>query len=306
MSRPLPVLAAVLACAALASAARAEDPVRHTLPVHEVWKVGETSTAKGGQTTTQKVTVKGEDGSEMPGSRDVEDRVEYEMVTKVLEVDDKGRPTRWQAHFVSWSRKVGDETDASLSGVTVEVTGRGSARAVKVVGSAKTPSDSAAGWLEQQLGPRAGEREERREALVPTKPVVVGESWEVEPAKLVAIFSNPNQRYAPEKSTGKVTLVSVQDGIGELRFEASLQSAALQTPMGPMDWAEGGALVVDTRFTRAIDPARHESRNATKARLSGKAAPPGVSVEVDIRSDLDVTVQAGGALPAEKPADAPK
>jgi hypothetical protein len=300
MSRRLAFLSVVLASAA--SAARAEEPARHTLSIHDVWKAGDVATAKGSQKTTQKISVKGEDGSPRPGSREGEDVVEFEVVSKVLEVDAKGRPTKSQLHFASWSRKAGEETDASLSGANAEVTGLGSARAVKVVDAPTPPSTGAAGWLEQQFGARAGEREERREALVPEKPVAVGESWDVDSAKLVAMFSNPNQKYLPEKSTGKVTLVSVEGGLAELRFEATLQSAALNTPMGPMDWSEGGTMVVDARFTRPIDPARHEARGSTNVRLSGKAAPPGTSVEVDIRSEQTGSMKPGGEMPEPTPA----
>jgi hypothetical protein len=295
-------LLAALVLAAGARPARAEEAT-HAIPALSTWKVGDVATRTGSEKKAETVKVKLPDGTEGPGSRATTSEVAYEVAVKVLEVDAKAQPVKALLHFASWTRTVDGKPDGSLAGAFVDVAGAGAARTVKARAPA-APSPEAVEWLTSTFGAPAAENEAKRAALFPSKPVAVGETWELPPATLVSMFQEEGSplTYDATKAKGTMTLVSVKDGLAEMRFQATVPSTGLQTPGGSFSWTEGGALAVDFTFSKPLDPSRHESADRGEVRFAGVAT-MGVTVDIDVGVTHSGTAKAGGTVP--EPAAAP-
>jgi hypothetical protein len=124
----------------------AEPPVKHAISVRERWKAGDVFTRTGEETETVKIKVLA-DGQ--PVSDRTQDRqVSYHTVGKVLEADEAGHATKTVLYFVAWSQAGRGAQDGSLSGVLVEVAGRGAARANRILSPDAQVSEAAQRWLD--------------------------------------------------------------------------------------------------------------------------------------------------------------
>jgi hypothetical protein len=289
--------------ALLARPVLAEDAKTYTIPAHETWKVGDVLSKHEVDKKSQKRNVKDPQGNPIPGAAaDESESTTYDAVLKVLEVDGEGRFTHAMVFVKSWTHEqTGKPADTSLAGKHVEVTGVGADRKATVVSGAAEVSPKGIEWVADEFGKKSGQKEAKGEILAPGKPVAIGESWSPDTAKLLALFSDeggPN--FVAEGTSATFTLVDVKDGHAEMKLEFVLQSGPMQTPNGPLEWKEGGAVKLTGTGTKALDAGDHTGSNSMTGSFAGVGALGPVTVEIDSTFGNEMTVTAGGEMPATK------
>jgi hypothetical protein len=289
----------LFAAALLAGPAVAEDGKTYTIPAKVTWKVGDVVTRRESEKKTQKLSIKTPDGTEVPPSGETVESTSYEAVMKVLAVDATGELTKAVVFFTSWSTEKGGAEDKSLAGKHVELDGSGANRKVTVLDDGDLSAE-AREWVTNEIGSKSAVREDKMSVLYPAKPVAVGESWDVDPAKIAAALGD-DLTVVPAKSTAKVSLVAVEDGLAKLKMEINLQTANLPTPAGPMEWSEGGAMVISLTTSRAIEAGKHTSDGEGTITFQGKGNMQGADVSMDIKSENSMHVTEGGEIPERKP-----
>jgi hypothetical protein len=113
-------------------------------------------------------------------------------------------------------------------------------------------------------------------AMLPGRPVAVGESWEVDPAPFVKDF-NTRAKTGPRitatgmKVTGKLTKVYKKDGrqFGVLEFELVMPIAAYETPdKMKLDVTKESRITVKAHTDRCIDGTRDEESSQVTSHLN--------------------------------------
>lgn len=290
----LSVSAAVL----LAPRAFAEEKT-YTIPGVETWKVGDVVTKTERETKTQKQVVKDPEGNPLPGqTNEVSEKTSYEVVMKVLEVDAKGAFTKAVLHVKDWKRELNGTADTSLAGKTVELTGAGASRKATVKGEGV--SAQAEEWLRNQFEKSAAQEDAVHALFTPTAPVAIGGSWDVDPAKLVAALGQEEMPFVADKSSGKLTLTGVEGTTASIDIQLRLQAGPATTPMGPMEWADGGVLAIDAKGVKSTDPAVHDGKQTGTSVFKGAGKMSGLTIEIDVKAESESATKTGGEIPAGK------
>jgi hypothetical protein len=293
-----PLLCAIASAWVVGSspAAFAEDPKPVTLPARQTWKAGDVVTTKSSESKTQRQAVKDAAGNPIPGQGgETTDKVEFELVTKVLEADAEGRLTKALVYFKAWSRTIDGKTDTSLTGRHAEITGAGKARAVALLGAAA--EGPVAEWLDGELGKGKAENEEKSAVLLPSGPVTPGSSWDLPMAKVVASMGDGPMKFVAEKSTGKGTLVETTGDVARLKLEMRLQAGPVTTPLGPLPWKKGGVLEITAEGLKSLDASQHVEVGKMNSRFSGVAGSDAFDVEIDVTVENEQTEEPGGEIP---------
>lgn len=291
------ILALSLAALATVSArpVLAEDGKTYTFPAGITWKAGDVATRVDTESMKQKVLV----GGQVVQGGDTPVETKYEAVMSVKEVNEKGEYTKALVYLKTWSKGGAEGADDSLSGAHIEVNGAGASRTAKVLTPGMQPSPAALAWLDEKFGKGSADDDEGSEALLPKNPVAVGDTWEPDLAALRKNFAKNEMKFVDDKCTAKGTLVAVKDGVGELKFDISLQAAGMDTPGGHMEWAEGGAMVLTLVIHRPVDSKSPETQMTMSLKFGGAFGPPGAGAmgNLEVSVDGSMTAKMGGEMP---------
>lgn len=283
----------------LAATALAEQPEKHAITLRETWKVGDayTRTVDETESVRWKVVADGEVRQETAQDR----RVTYHAVGVVLEVDAAGHATKSVLYFVAWSQEGRGARDGSLSGAHVELTGRGNARASRIVASSELVTEAARRWLDERFGtPRRavdlGGRDPD-DVYEPPLPLAVGDTWEPDAAVLAKIASASVPVIA-DKVVAAGKLEAVEDGMARLRVAVRLPLRGLQTSESSplLAWKRGGILETTLHSTRPT-AGGFAGALTRESHLEGVADAQGADVEFDMSVRTEVRVEAGGRMP---------
>ncbi len=299
-----------LAVAALglfaADAALAEPPAKHTITVRERWKAGDVFTRTGDETETVKMKVLAEE--QVVSEKTQDRRTTYNTVGKVFEVDGAGHATKTIVYFVAWSHVGRAGQDGSLSGVHVEVTGRGKARTYRLLTPGAVVSEGARRWLDDRFGKPKGDVEpegkDSDDLLEPAQPLAVGETWVADVAAIAKVLS-ARLPVVADKVTVEGTLESVADGIVKVVVRMKVPLRGLQAGEGSplLEWKQGGTLETAVHATRSMSSG-FEGTQVRESKLEGIADAQGADVDFDLVSRTEVVVKAGGTMPATPAAPA--
>ena len=297
-----PICAATLLTFAIVAAARADDPkpaeAKKTFRVllRERWKVGDVVTRIAKETSTRNVEAKKGDEpvQKLPGS---ERQTSYVTVTKCLEANADGYPTKSLLYLTSWSIEAGPQRDASLTGVHIELTGLGAERTWKILTPDAKPSAVAIDWVDQFYGKKAA-GDATYNDLEPKGEVEVGASWEGESRSIAKRLADRGLPVDVEKSKAVCTLHSVDDGKAHLEVKMSFPTTELKLPGQSFPWKEGGVLELTLDITRPLAAGEFDARMHREQKLAGIAqGDDGVTVTWEDMGQQDIEFKAGGKMP---------
>src|SRR5262245_21771061 len=171
-----------------------------------------------------------------------------------------GTDTKALLHLSSWSVRgsggqMGVLKDEGLAGGHGEDVGHAGERAWEALRPGKDIGERAKAWLEKKLGPTVAEGGDV--ALSPKEPVAPGATWNPDPTDLAKVMGKGSLEIDPAKSSIKVTFVEATPtkagNFGRFTIEMSLATKSLQSPMGAMEWKEGGALTSKGNMNRSLE-----------------------------------------------------
>lgn len=290
-----------------AGPALAEPPVKHAISVRERWKAGDVFTRTGEETETVKIKVLA-DGQSV-SDRTQDRQVSYHTVGKVLEADEAGHATKTVLYFVAWSQAGRGAQDGSLSGVLVEVAGRGAARANRILSPDARVSEAAQRWLDDRYGKPAGAvdpgAKDPEDLYEPGRDVAVGETWTPDAAAIGKAFA-ARLPLVLDKVTTETRLEGVAEGAATVLVSLKLPLRGLQTGESSplLAWKKGGTVEVSMRMTRTAGSA-FEGTLVRESVLEGIADAQGADVDFDMVSRAEIVVRAGGTMPPIPAAPAP-
>jgi hypothetical protein len=289
---------------ALFAARVAADTEKHDLTRRDKWQAGDVRTIAGSEKQAQRVEVKTPDGNVVQ-ENEKKSEVTFVAVQKVLEADAEGRIAKSRAHVKEWKHVEGEETDTSLQGAIVEVTGRGKDRTWKVLAPATATTTAAKAWLDGKYGSKGVDDEVLSKAMMPKAPLGVGDTWTGDVGPLADALS-ANLPVDRTKATVTGTLVGVEGGVAQIRIEAMLPLTGLPMPGGggsPAPFSEGGVFKIVMEGTHPLTGRVAGTTHQANQTLNGVANTSGVNVSVDIRAEQAETATIGGEVP--EPAAAP-
>lgn len=298
---------ACVTLALLGASALAQAPETYDLSRRDRWEAGDTTTAQVTRTESQTLKVTGPDGAVM---QDQQNRATttWTAIQRCVEADAEGRPTKRLVHLPAWKREADGEVDACLAGTTIEVTGRGKGRAWTRRAGTEALSDAARGWLDQGYGPaREDDEEAAWRAMLPGRPVAVGETWAPDAATLVRGMNNLPADLAKSTTQGTLEKVETVDGtrVAHVAFACAFPLTAMPNGM-PATWTRGGTMHI-TATGRLRLEGRLGPRSGTFAlALDGEAEVGGATVSLVVAQGNTSTVTLGGEIPPlPEPAPAP-
>lgn len=290
----------ILALAATASGALAEDTKTYPVRLRDRWKTGDIVTRTGTIVDRQAVTVTLA-GGKVAKEQTTETRTTYVRIEKCLEADPQGHLTKGLVHFARWSHAAGTEKDESLQGVTIEVSGRGEARTWKPVSEGAKPSDGAVAWIGTQPG-LASDDDLGNELMEPKAPVAVGETWAPDKP---AYFAEMAKGLAldPEKSDITLKLEGVAGPKATVLLTLTVASKGLpnKSTGALLPWIEGGTWITSVRWTRTLDGSAGAGSAVGDVSVVGVAqTTSGAKVGYDKSNHQEVTTTSGGEIPTAK------
>lgn len=308
--RPALVLFA-LAFAAV-PVARADDPApaapaaakTYRVLLRDRWKAGDvvTRSAKESASATVEIT---RDGGETEKAPTNERQTSYVVVSKCLEADADGVPTKMIVYLTAWTFEVGPQKDSSLAGLHLELEGKGADRTWKILTPDAAPSDFAKGWIELTFGKKAASDATYAD-LEPRAEVAVGASWDGDGAAIGRRFAARGIAVDVETSKAVGTLAGVEGASARVVAKVSLPTKEFRDPKGQkFPWKEGGVLEFSLDLTRSLAAGEFDARVRREARLSGVAVAEGASISWDEVSTQEYEVSTGGKMPDVPAAKAP-
>ena len=288
-------LPAFVFCAGL-SVARADEPKTYALDVKPAYKVGETWTITVHDQSHNDTKVAGPDGTVVFAS-DETDLVELTEIHQVVAVADDGSLAKEVIYFAKWKRLKGGQSVSDLAGTHLEVTGKGATRAWKLLTPEHALSDETKTWVEKKYG--KDDKPDFGDTMKPSKAIAIGESWDVEPSKVVSAMGN-EMKVDAAKSSVQATLKSVDGDLATVRFVIKLQ--AVSFPAGPgaeMKVLEGGMFEIEAEGRVPLAPtARGDSGGMTMKLQTKAAAPQDTTATLSIEGEMRRTFEVGGEVPA--------
>lgn len=292
-------LSAAVLCLSVAGTAVAEPPVVQGISVRERWKVGDVFTRTGDESETVRMKITAEEKVVSDVTR--ERRTTYNTVGRVVEVDAVGHATRLVLYFVAWNHVGRGGQDGSLAGLRIEVTGRGKARAFRVLTPDVKPSEGAQRWLNDRFGrPREGAELDGKDSddlLEPSRPLAVGETWTPDVAAIAKMLS-ARLPVDTDKVTAEARLEDVAGGLAKVVVRLKVPLRGLEAGEGsPMlAWKQGGTLETTVHSSRSTSNG-FEGTQVRETKLEGIADAQGADVDFDLVSRTEVVVKAGGTMP---------
>ena len=267
--------------------------------------VGDRSFTDFTEKQKQKIKMLTPDGKE---DKDETATVSVRYVDEILAVE-KSKVTKRRVTYERWSRVVGGETDKSLEGKTVLVTGEGEERTVAIEKDEAIVSDGAKSWLESEWHGQK-DQSETDHLLFPKEPIADGGEWKLD-AKAVAkeLFDGAEIDEKASKVAGKLTGVTVENEVHSGKLELSCTLKLTAFPGTSVPFIEGGTVEVKVVDTRSLEPRRQrKTASKTTMALKGKAEQKGEAGEIKIDYELEsVKEETTGDLPPAPPSkDEPK
>lgn len=282
----------------IAVVARADEAKTYDLGVKAVHKVGEILTATTHDESTNDTKVATAEGA-VVFAKNEKEVIDFTATRKILEVDAEGRVTKELIHFSAWKLSKGEVEATDLAGVHVEVSGREAKRSWKLLTpgvTLATISDSTKEWLDKKHGP--DEKGEFFDAIKPSKPVAIGETWEADLAKVVAVMGKEMDLDAG-KSSAKATLVSVEGDLATVHVELKLQVVSF--PAGPgqvLKVIEGGLFeIAGEGHAPLAASARGDGGSMTMKLVTKTEAPQNMTAAIAIEGKMNSSTTIGGEMP---------
>ena len=278
--------------------AHADDAKTYNLDVKPVYKVGEVTTATAHEEGANDTKVTTAEGA-VAFAKDEKELLDYTAIHKVLEIDAEGRITKELIHFSSWKYAKGEPESTELTGVHIEVSGREAKRSWKILTpgvTLATIADTTKAWLDKKFGP--DEKGDFGDAMKPSKPVGIGESWDIDVAKVGAAMGK-EMAFDPAKSSAKATLLSVEGDLATIHIELKLQLASISAgPAGSLKVLEGGMFEIVGEGHAPLAVTARGDGGAMTMKLGTKTeGPQGTTMVLAIEGKQDSSTKSGGEMP---------
>ena len=278
----------------IAVAARADDPKTYDFAVEPVYKVGETKTSTSHDEDVRDQTIVLADGTAQPAQNE-KTIVDFTATHKIIEIDAKGHIAKELIHFSAWKHAKGDEMTSELTGAHLMVTGKGPMRSWKLMTPDLTPSDPAKEWLDKRYG--SDDKGDFEAMVKPSKPVTIGESWNLDIAKLSASLGK-QLVLDTAKSSAKATLDKVDGDLATIRLQMKLQVGSIATPGMTLKVLEGGVLEISGEGFAPLSADARGDGGSSKTKLDMKVElPQGATMKLTTESSQQSTSKTGGEMP---------
>lgn len=302
--RTLRSLSAWALVVATCATAMADEAKAVQLPIRTRWKAGDVATwnYKDHESLTVTQAVEGQEPNvEKHGSETA-----FVAILKCVEADPDGWMTKGLLWFQRWGREGGGSKDEGLTGVHVEMTGKGDARTLKVVTPGKELTPDEQGWLEGNFG-----KENMRDAFEaltePKEPVAVGGTWSTDVEKVASLVVSKRLTVDGSKGTMALKLLSLEGDAARYSFELSLPVTTVTSGKGTFNTEAGSVLTITAESTVGVSPGLSNSKSVKETQMKGSIQPfPGMTVKIEHAKHSEVVVTKGGEMPPVKAADAPK
>ena len=306
-----PVLAVAALAFAAAPAVRADDPApaapaapkTYKVLLRERWKAGDVVTRSARESSSRSVEIHAGGETQKPPTS--ERQTSYVVVTKCLEADADGYPTKMILYLTARSIEVGPEKDSSLSGLHIQLDGKGADRTWKILTPDAAPSDFAKGWFDQTFGKKSASDATNAD-LEPKAEVAVGGTWEGDGVSIGKRLAERGLPVDVEKSKASGTLVGVEGTTAHVEVKMTLPTKEFNHPNGQkLPWKEGGAYEYTVDLVRPLVAGEFDAKVKREIRWAGVAGGDEGTITWD-----DVTTQAyeistGGRMPDVPAAKAP-
>ncbi|MHC5019380.1 MAG: hypothetical protein ACYTGX_04575 [Planctomycetota bacterium] len=296
----------------LAGAAAAQDAKTYALDAKEKYEVGDVYTDVQNETSENHVVASVQ--GQVVHKQDEETTTTYTRVTKVLEVDDKGRETKVLVYFKQFAVKKGGFDDDTLTGKVIEITapagGTASWRHHSGPGNIAT---TAVEWLNGQMSSwrNSIEEEKAERAFKPKQPVQVGGTWTPDLTELMKSIGMPADEKNKPEGTCTLTKVETRDGVelAHITMQAKLPVGGMPGPGGAvLPWSKGGTMAFTHKGTMPTSARLAAGEEESTFSLEGEADMQGALVSLTVKGSEKSTRTLGGEIPElEKiPADQAK
>lgn len=282
------------------SGALAGDAKTYSVHLRDRWKAGDVVTRTGATTERQAVTVTAANGKVVK-DQTTDTQTTFVRVEKCVEADAQGHLVKALVHFLRWSQVAGAKKDESLTGVTLELSGRGGTRTWKAVSDVGKPSAVATAWIGAQPG-LASDDDVGNELMENKTPVAVGQTWVPDRAAYFAELSK-GMALDAEKSEITMKLEAVDGSEATVLMTLAVASKGLpDTSSGTLyPWLEGGTWTFGVRWIRNLDDGVGAGRSTGDVAVLGVIqTPSGAKLRYDKKIHSETTLKPGGEIPAGK------
>jgi hypothetical protein len=222
----LPLVCALLAPALLAGQEKLTIKIRHSTQ-------GDITQHSREQTRKEAVTVTGPDGNVLQEkAQTIKEINKYKE--EVIEKKAGERPAKLKRTYTEATRKTDDElVKQSYHEKTVEIEKKTDGYRFTIDGKELTAAE--AGDLAETFNTKKSKDEELDKLLLPTRPVAVGDQWNIDAAKFLKLLGDDDKLAKSidgekAKATGKLTKAYKKDGrqCGIVEFAFSVPMKALE------------------------------------------------------------------------------
>jgi hypothetical protein len=248
---------------------------------------GESAVVKKKDLTVTIVRVADANGNELFKSNETkEQNTEY---TETILKREAGKPTKWQRVYATdASTKDKDSKNGPLHGLTVIIEKKdGKFEFMNKAGDKLT--DEAEKALAVHFSKKGEEEAEIEKMVLPTDPVMVGDSWKIDVSKIAKLLSKEGLELDAAKSTGKGTLVKAykKDGrqFGVMKFNMTLPLISAGKGKEMLKFNPGANILLNIDFDACIDGASENGTMKTKMFMKGNANVPNAMVTLDVVAD---------------------
>lgn len=265
----------------------------------DVWKAGDVVTTTVAEHDVREYRSVTPEGSTLAvPTQDI--TVAATLLERCVEADPAGAKTRSLVLVRAWSAKDGTNSDGSLEGALLEVTGAGKDRTVRLVSSKQDLSKAATSWMNRRYGGGRADPGASAGYWLPKVAVAIGDTWSAD----LGAFLDANAagtRLDRAKTTSTCALVSVVKGVATMTCDANLVLATFPGAKGakPMAWKSGGTQVVKGTITRTVEGRLVAGTVAFTTALVGETEAGGKTLAIDFKSERKIQETVGGDWPAD-------
>jgi hypothetical protein len=276
---------AAVAALALAAGARGEDA--YTIKLKHAPEVGKTITVKESNSKTQTTKLTDGEGNVLEAAKKTTEAVAEVYTETVLEMGDKAAKKYKRTYEKATRTRDGKAEARSYEGRTLLFEEKDGKYTVTAEGGKPISKED----LDELTYKANDAGAARDEALLPGKPIKVGDSWKVGGKELARAFEKSwDGKMDPDRSsaTGKLVKVYKQDGHPFGVIEMALALA----PTPPPGAKDEKPLVLDMKLT--LDTAIDGSTTAGVLTMSGGLAGKGTFEQKGKKVTADFTVELSG------------
>jgi hypothetical protein len=234
---------------------------------------GETSLHSREKTKAELVTVLGPDGNVAQEKKQTTVTID-KYKEEIIEKPAGKRATKVKRTYSEATKKVDDQTDKrAYAGKTVAIELKGDKYQFTVDGKELTGEE--AGDLPEAFNAKKPSDEELDKTLLPTKPVGVGDSWEIDGKKFAKLFGEEEKitkmlDLDHVKSSGKLLKAYKKDGrqFGVLEYRIEIPVKALE---GEHPCREGAKMEMTINVDGCIDGTADADSGTFTMKISGTA-----------------------------------